>query len=664
VATYNYMRPVWNNGAFAVSDAPETVRAAIERVVGQKGRRRDGEDDDLIQIENDAEHSLTVAWIHCSVTLRHGLDVASSYRTGKFLHALAMDDLGKDHLTLELARALFESVHGPDIEAGIASHEAIFEQLTHPDDADIARQLFVSGQPRPKWQRPTLSPPSPPPAPPDDARHAEASDDAIAATSEPTPRSLLHLEARAPASFSLTDPQSPETEEAASVEPAPISQELEPRAPECASIPACPPAPPEPERAEEHAAPFDAPTDASSESTAPSDPEPHPPELEPAVHAESPGSTDAPDIGPSLSTLLTHRSPNPVALEQGWSEGDEAEGICSDEPDAVDEHASSELAVEEEAFPDEHPDEESCEADASDSPPNAPIDDSPDLETPASTEAAADPAQTQRPLDAPATHPAFLRQDSLDAMLPPISPSRIPPQVVPHSSSSAWRWLLAAGLLAVGAGLGLLASRIEPPGPAPVSSPPPVVDAAAYEQRIATFEQRLEAMRAELEGRESAHKSVDDAAPSTLDRRSSAPAGQTPLGSSSPEADSQTAAVQTSDRPASTLAPSTAKPNGSKSEAHTSAQRAELPLARARTQPYRTGHTAHRPALAAQLAVAPPLALANAVTALGSAAVPQNVELALATKRPLGPSGPAVSAPPPSRSAHRANAAAASKSRP
>jgi hypothetical protein len=249
-------------------------------------------------------------------------------------------------------------------------------------------------------------------------------------------------------------------------------------------------------------------------------------------------------------------------------------------------------------------------------------------------------------------------------MLPPISPSRIPPQVVPHSSSSAWRWLLAAGLLAVGAGLGLLASRIEPPGPAPVSSPPPVVDAAAYEQRIATFEQRLEAMRAELEGRESAHKSIDDAAPSTVDRRSSAPAGQTPLGSSSPETDSQTAAVQTSDRPASTRAPSTAKPNGSKSEAHTSAQRAELPLARARTQPYRAGHTAHRPALAAQLAVAPPLAVANAVTALGSAAVPQNVELALATKRPLEPSGPAVSAPPPSRSAHRANAEAASKSRP
>jgi hypothetical protein len=203
----------------------------------------------------------------------------------------------------------------------------------------------------------------------------------------------------------------------------------------------------------------------------------------------------------------------------------------------------------------------------------------------------------------------------------------------------------------VGVGLGLLAGRIQPHGPAPVSSAPPAPDSRAYEQRISAFQHELEAMRAELDGRDTAR--ANEGVPVAVDAAGQTPASRPTATNLSPEAPhSRTAAIAKPSPGTSPHGSSPAETNHSTTRGRTSFLRPEPVAARTGRTQLQGGRTAQHSALAAQLAVAPPFAAARAATGPGISAAPRSVELAMATGGLL--EAPAVSAPPPSRSVRRA----------
>ena len=141
---YNYIKPVWRNGAIAVTDAPHWAEVVIEEKIA-RGSRRTGRDTRLVRFEHEPTLHMSFAWLHMPVKLLQPCD-HSTYRTGRYLHAFAMDDLHGIRLTPDLASKLLELVYGGDILRGVAAQQQFFEQLEHPADDDVARQLFVGAE--------------------------------------------------------------------------------------------------------------------------------------------------------------------------------------------------------------------------------------------------------------------------------------------------------------------------------------------------------------------------------------------------------------------------------------------------------------------------------------------------------------------------------------
>jgi hypothetical protein len=564
VATYNYLRPIWHNGAAAVSDAPEPIRSAIEQMLA--ARRRGQETDELLRIEHDEAHGITIAWIQCMVSLRHGIDVASSYRTGKFLHALAMDDCDGEGLSVELARTLFETVHGPEISVGVASHEAVFEQLTHPDDADIARQLFVTGESRPKWQRPTLSPASPATSSATPAK-APTTTEPTEAKAEPTTAAPRIEESTAHVAES-PDTVAPPTSVSPAADGAEVAAEPEPQ---CDDAPA-----------PEHATQQDCESRAEPESAANSaEVAAEAAELEPPTClSPTPDVESAPEeavamqaeVAPSLSTLLSHRSPNPVDVERLRSAPAQREAHAG-ETDAYPTVTEAAASPDRESTADAQSGECAKHVATAESSIARDTDDSSEAEHAESTKTTAEKdanvressslEESQEPTAEPlaaragsqptverATQPGpdataarggevviptwaiGRRNESLDAMLP-AAPS---PRTATPAPRAPRHWPLAAGLVGLGLGLGLLATQIDwhRSSPPAVSSAPPI---KAYEQKIAAFEERLAGLQAELDQRatNAGHPEVEATPPhSSADHSAlaAALASASPLGAS------------------------------------------------------------------------------------------------------------------------------------
>ena len=144
---YNYLKPVWRNGAAVVSDLPPAVVPRVERLLDRNRRARAGE----VRVERLAGLGLTVAWLRQPVSLTTG----TGYRIARYVHAIVQeDDRDAPTLTLERAEALFEARYGPTLAPGIEAQQEVLAGRLHPEDAGVAAELFI-GRAAPV-QRPPL----------------------------------------------------------------------------------------------------------------------------------------------------------------------------------------------------------------------------------------------------------------------------------------------------------------------------------------------------------------------------------------------------------------------------------------------------------------------------------------------------------------------------
>jgi hypothetical protein len=138
---YNYVRPLWSNGAHVVQDAPEPFDEALRCYFGKGPMSRFIHDD--IQVARLPRNGLSVAWIMLEVELASD-DASLSYRRARYLHVLASEER---ELDVASARRLFVEVYGPDLAHGIAAGQTVLQRLSYPEDAAEARDLFA-GRPR------------------------------------------------------------------------------------------------------------------------------------------------------------------------------------------------------------------------------------------------------------------------------------------------------------------------------------------------------------------------------------------------------------------------------------------------------------------------------------------------------------------------------------
>jgi hypothetical protein len=134
---YNYVRPLFSNGAHVVHDAPQPFEEALLTYFRRGPMKRFMSDH--VQLAWLPGTDLTVAWIMVEVQLQTG-DSGLTYRRARYLHAIASE--GRE-LTRSMAQKLFIEVYGEDLAHGIAVGQAVLQRLTHPQEADEARDLFA-----------------------------------------------------------------------------------------------------------------------------------------------------------------------------------------------------------------------------------------------------------------------------------------------------------------------------------------------------------------------------------------------------------------------------------------------------------------------------------------------------------------------------------------
>jgi hypothetical protein len=146
MALYNYVKPLWQHGPFAVHDAPDEVvrciEASVERVPCVSDQ--DANAERLIHVADQPEHGIWIAWVQCEVALQVDA-VDFSYRRAKFLHAIAgtRDVMNGDVLSHEIAVEVFRRSYGKRISQGISAQQSLIEQLEHESGSEAARSLFI-----------------------------------------------------------------------------------------------------------------------------------------------------------------------------------------------------------------------------------------------------------------------------------------------------------------------------------------------------------------------------------------------------------------------------------------------------------------------------------------------------------------------------------------
>jgi len=141
---YNYVRPLWRNGAHIVHDVPERALTALKSHFAPGSIARIASDD--VQIAHLDEEGLTVAWILFEVELPTR-ETGFSYRRARYLHVVVSPDPGWRDLDVHTARTLFSGVYGEDLKFGAAAGQVVLQKLTYPQDKEEALDLFV-GRPR------------------------------------------------------------------------------------------------------------------------------------------------------------------------------------------------------------------------------------------------------------------------------------------------------------------------------------------------------------------------------------------------------------------------------------------------------------------------------------------------------------------------------------
>lgn len=139
--TYNYVLAKWKTGFRAVSDAPPTVIAAIEKSLSSQAVSSNHE---AIRSSYDDETRLCILSVQSSYPPdTSGLTVEGS---PSFVHAIATNELQLDDLSTDNLQRLFESVYGCPVLPGIKQRQEDYSQIDFPENRESAQSYFVLRQ--------------------------------------------------------------------------------------------------------------------------------------------------------------------------------------------------------------------------------------------------------------------------------------------------------------------------------------------------------------------------------------------------------------------------------------------------------------------------------------------------------------------------------------